>query len=421
MIHGSNTYSVSDQLHVYLAAKSLCEKNFSVADYGYYFVAYPFQLGLAHVYAFLFTLFHSSAPQVVEYMQAISLGISFYTGFRITRELFGDSRLDLLYLVCSLPFIPMYLYTLFLYGESFGVCGAMLSIRFFLLFTRHRAHASRRSIPFLALSALFLLFAVLVRSVLLIVGIALLIVQLLLSLQEHKVSPLLSVAAMLLIVLLGKDLILGLAEADAGLERGQGAPFSLWLVMGLQNNDMGPGYYNGYNVDTFTAFDYNARLSNEQGIKDLTALLSNHLQHPKDFALFLKDKGLYQWCEPSYASFTVTRFMTEPKEWIYQLYWSGAHDTAYQFLNHYQSAIYLLLLATFLYALRKKEKPIFLLMGLPFIGGFLFSLIWEGKSRYVYPYVALITPCLAKGIQLYILSIRHLLKYGLSRLFKRKH
>lgn len=90
LINASNTYSVSDQLHVYLAATNLYEKSLSVADYGYYFVAYPFQLGLAHVYSFLFTLFHSTAPQIAEYAQAISLGISFYTGFRITRELFHN-------------------------------------------------------------------------------------------------------------------------------------------------------------------------------------------------------------------------------------------------------------------------------------------------------------------------------------------
>lgn len=420
LINASNTYSVSDQLHVYLAATNLYEKSLSVADYGYYFIAYPFQLGLAHVYSFLFTLFHSTAPQIAEYAQAISLGISFYTGFRITRELFHNPRLDLLYLLCSLPFIPMYLYTLFLYGESFGVCGTMLSIWFFLLFTRHRACSLRCSIPFLALSTIALLFAVLVRSSLLIIGIAILIIQLFLSLQESKLSHLMLVAAMLLLVLFGRNLLLGIAEEDAGLERGQGAPFSLWLVMGLQDSDMGPGYYNGYNVETFTASDYNATLANEKALKELSALLSSHLQQPKSFALFLKDKGLYQWCEPSYAAFTVTRFMNEPKDWIYQFYWGNTHDIAYQFLNQYQSAMYFLLLAVFLYSFHKKEQPLLLLMGLPFIGGFLFSLIWEGKSRYVYPYVVLIMPCLAKGVQLYILSISHLVKCGVCKLSKRK-
>lgn len=63
----------------------------------------------------------------------------------------------------------------------------------------------------------------------------------------------------------------------------------------------------------------------------------------------------------------------------------------------HESMIYLILLGSSLVLLRKKKKGqcIFLAELLPFvtlIGGFLFSLIWEGQTRAVYYYPILLLP-----------------------------
>lgn len=402
LVHGSNTYSVSDQLFIYLSSVDMYEGDFAVEGFGDYFRTYPFQLCLVNIYAFFFRIFGSTAPQILENIQAICLGVAFYTGFRITRELFQDVRTDCLYLLCTLPFVPMYLYTLFLYGETFGVCGSLLAIYFFLLANKKWKHSPKLALLLWALTTVFLVFTVLVRSALMIVVIALVIVQFLLFLKKRQVLPLVLSLAMLVLTLLGRQFLVGMAERDAELEVGGGAPASLWVVMGLQNSEMGPGYYNGYNTEVFTQYNYDAELANEQAMNDIATILGNWMQHPKDFLLFLKDKGLYQWCEPSYASFTVTRFMNEPKEWIYKFYWEEAHDRAYVFLDRYQSIAYLLILTVFASLCSKKKDAYTLLPGLVLIGGFLFSLIWEGKSRYVYPYMVIVMPYLAKGALLYV-------------------
>lgn len=402
LIHGSNTYSVSDQLFIYLSSVDMYEGDFAVEGFGDYFRTYPFQLCLVNIYAFLLGIFGSTAPQILESIQALCLGVAFYTGFRITRELFQDVRTDCLYLLCTLPFVPMYLYPLFLYGETFGVCGSLLVIYFFILANKKWELSSKISLFFWALTTVFLIFTVLVRSALMIVGIALVIVQFLLFLKKRQVLPMVLSLVMLVLTLLGRQFFVGMAERDAGLEVGGGAPASLWVVMGLQDSEMGPGYYNGYNTEVFTQYNYDAELTNEQAMNDITTILGDWMQHPKDFLLFLKDKGLYQWCEPSYASFTVTRFMNEPKEWIYKFYWEEAHDRTYAFLDRYQSIAYLLILAVFASLCGKKKNVYTLLPGLVLIGGFLFSLIWEGKSRYVYPYVVIVMPYLAKGALLFV-------------------
>ena len=108
--------------------------------------------------------------------------------------------------------------------------------------------------------------------------------------------------------------------------------------------------------------------------------------------------------------------MEEPQEWIYQFYWEAPNYIARQFLNHYQSIFYILTLGAFLDILKKRESPLMLLPGLVFIGGFLFSLIWEGKSRYVYPYVVIVMPYLAKGILFYLEQLSLCVKMFISGL-----
>lgn len=67
-------------------------------------------------------------------------------------------------------------------------------------------------------------------------------------------------------------------------------------------------------------------------------------------------------------------------------------------MDNYQFLIYLMLLVYFLKLLTGKDEIGTLLPVLILVGGFLFSLIWEGRSRYVYPYLVIALPCVAEGV-----------------------
>jgi len=47
--------------------------------------------------------------------------------------------------------------------------------------------------------------------------------------------------------------------------------------------------------------------------------------------------------------------------------------------------------------------------GLIFLGGFFLSLLWETKSRYVYPYMVMVLPCIAESLVFYADSLYVLL------------
>lgn len=415
-ISNANSYFVSDALFIQLSAVDMSEGCFSLNDFGDYFRTYPFQLNLVFLYSFIYRLFGDTAPVIAQTIQAVCLSLSYYIGFHITNLLFKNQCVNIFYLICTLPFIPMYLYTLFLYGETFGVFGALLSILLFIIANTSMSSSLNRSIFCYILLTISLSFTIYVRSALLIVGIALFIIQFLLFLKSKRLLPLLLVSSVLVVTLFSRSFLSNFIVKNIGTEIGNGAPISTWIVMGMQENDMGPGYYNGYNLVSFTENNFDPIATKQEALQELSSILHNWLKQPQKFIFFLKDKALYQWCEPTYASFTVTRFMEEPSDWIYDFYYKAPNYRARQFLNRYQSIVYFLIFGALVSIVKKREHSLSLLPGLIFIGGFLFSLIWEGKSRYVYPYIVIIMPYLAKGILFYLEQLSLCVKMIISGL-----
>lgn len=127
---------------------------------------------------------------------------------------------------------------------------------------------------------------------------------------------------------------------------------------------------------------------------------------------FFREKILNQWNEPSYGVFTMTRFMDAPEKWVEKMYYGKGNNLLYDFLDHYQAVMYLFLLGYFLLLRKGKQPPALYLPGLILIGGFLFSVIWEAKSRYVFPFFVMAIPCAAGSIIWYYDSAAALLKRG---------
>ena len=91
----------------------------------------------------------------------------------------------------------------------------------------------------------------------------------------------------------------------------------------------------------------------------------------------------------------MTALQQEPEEWVTDLYTGTAGDKWYAFLNLYQGMVYVMLLFYFVILLKEKDHIFYFLPALLLLGGFCFSMIWEAKSRYVYPYIVMSLPCVA--------------------------
>ena len=422
LVKDSRAYAISnDQLHVYLAGVKMASGEFFEYHQGEYFGVYPFQLGLAFIYSLFYRLVGGDAPEVVQYVHAVCVGITVYAGFRLTRELFHSAAAECVYLLASLLFVPMHLYTVFIYGESISVCGTVLAILFWTLFNSSK---QRSKVLYGIGCAFSLTISYIARPAAAIVLIAIFIIQVLLFFRQKKFLPLIMVVIILLTPLGAQKMIMTSIESKTGVEFEYAMPSVLWLAMGLQGDvDAGevPGQYNAYNWSTFSECGFDRDVSAEAGSDYILGRMQEWFSNPDQMVLFFKTKLLNQWNEPSFGVFTVTRFMNEPKRWVTNLYYGDTYEMLYNMLDCLQSTVYILVLIYFVYLLIGKAskneegerigaiQPANYLPGLVMIGGILFSAIWEAKSRYVYPYMVIAMPYMAGVAALLADQIRKLL------------
>lgn len=395
----------ADQWYVYVAAEGLFQKDYTNLQNYVYYMVFPHQLGLAKLYAVIAWLAGSIQYEVLRYAQALSAGFSVFFVFLITRERFGSVRAEGISLLSSAAFVPLALYTQFLYGESIGVCMALGSIFFFLLGNRkeHRKQSVRLLFWGLAIAAFGV--AYLLRPALIVVWIAMALIQAAWCLQNKRLLPMLGILLMLISGIGGQKAVLGNVGKTAGVVVDNAIPLAfLSTAMGMQDYDpfgYGVGSYNGYGWNTFAETGWDQEESIKRALLDMKRTLYQWLHHPSVMCRHIFEKVLNQWTEPSYGAFTMTCKMEEPEEWVEDLYYNGLHEFVYTLLDCLQTFCYFSLAAWFgrLYRAGRRGKemacPQDYLIGLILIGEFFFSILWEAKSRYVFPYMVIIIPCAA--------------------------
>lgn len=395
--------SIADQYYVQRAAMALADGDTEWVLSQDYYGIYPFQLGLAEIFSLFFRVAGSTELIVIQQVQAVCGGITLYVGFRIVRELSGSRVAELLYLVAELLFLPVYCYALYIYGESIGTCSVMCAIWCYLMVNRPEGKVWQKGLLWIAV-ALFMGLAYVTRNVLLVVWIAMVIMQILVLLRSKKWQGLPALCVVLAVMLLGKTTLCHMAEGQLDREYGSGAPYVLWVAMGMQENPdalKGPGTYNDYNLDTYMRAGYDSREAAEVAKGDIRQRFSQWREDPAAAVTFIKEKLLIQWIEPTYCSFNQTRYQYRPEGWVEELYTSQTNERALAFLNRYQAMVYLFVLGYFLMILAGKLEGEKILSGIILLGGFFITILWEAKSRYVYPYIVLILPCAACSITYY--------------------
>jgi len=413
LVYSATSIPIVDQAQIYASAEAFFTGDTEwIKDYSY-FKMYPFQFGLVELYALLFRLFGRPSVIGLQYVQAVATGVSVYFGFRVTKLMFRDTATACVYLLCVVLFLPMYLFNLLIYGETFGVFAALAGVWCFLE-ANWGEHSQRGTIIRFVLGFLFMTFACIMRGAFLIVWIAMALIQVLVCMRRKKFFTLLFPLSGLLFILAGQMLATGIAEKIVGAEYDSGMPKILWISMGMQENKSnltGPGYYNCYSADLYTACDFDSVRAADIAREDIRERLAEFRDNPGEFISFFKRKILTQWNEPSYGVTCLIYYLRDPAEWVGKIMNDDLENNLFlKFSNRYQSICDLSLLGYFILLLFRKEEERLYLPGLIFIGGFLFSILWEAGSRYVYPYMVLILPCMAGSLVFYVGKLAELLR-----------
>lgn len=78
-------------------------------------------------------------------------------------------------------------------------------------------------------------------------------------------------------------------------------------------------------------------------------------------------------------------------------YSDRGYQIFYEIMNQLQNVIYIGVLFYYIYLAKHKRQEWEYFLGLVLIGEVLFSLLWEAKSRYVFPYIVIALPAAAMG------------------------
>ncbi len=421
LITCANAVPQADQEQVYWATRHLLEGNYSAISNNEYYQIYPFQLPLAQLQAWLFSLPGTdvvSGYRLTQYLNALLSGATFYLGGCITDELFANSRVQVCYLLTALPFLPLYIYALFQYGDAPGVFFCVLSVYLYLRAERERG--VKRAACWIG-NGLALTLVYLIRSALLTVWIAMFMIIVINALRTRRVVPIAWFAGILAICVLGQGLVWSSITQKTGIDKNEGEPLILCVAMGMQGSaeiSENPGSYNGYNWDTFRALGKDREMATRQAYTDMREKFSEWEENPGAMAQFYKSKLFCQWLEPSCSAFSSTNKMDHEADWVTQLWFGKAQERVYGFLNLYQTFVYLLLAVYFL-AFLKNPRTNALLPGLILVGGFLLSIVWESQSRYTYPYLSFALPGAACGMNVCLKGIGQMIQKARNHAVRR--
>lgn len=395
---------VWDQMQVYLDAMDFKAGNFR--DMTGYIYMCPHQYGLTFLYE-LFLAF-GGGYRLLQYINVLMVMCTVWSSYALTEELFGDARASLYAVMGNLLFFPMWIYVNYVYGELLSIGFSMLGIWMLVRW------CNRRKSTYALLSLLFLSVAVLARSNVLVVLIAVCITVLVYGLRQRSLKILL-MAALTLLVPLGAIGGMRLSyELRSGIRIEGGIPASMYIAMGMQRTSGGAGVYNGYNNSVFRGeAGSDEKKANEIALTYIRQRLQEFRADTVMARDFYKDKIQGQWNEPTFCSLVMTAtFETPPSGAVERLYYGDWQQRYRDFTNRYLTVLYLGVILYCICSLFRRADILQCLMLIGVIGGFLFSILWEAKSRYVLPYIILLIPYMALGISAAQKSIGRALHFG---------
>lgn len=380
-----------DQAQVFYCAQDFLRGNYEAMT-GLYLRIYTHQYGLIFLEDLVLRIWNSY--YALQYCNVVFVLLIIYFLYRISDELFGKALINLYCLFGSTFFLPMHILVNYLYGE---ICSTAMLI---ITIWAHIRYVKTGKYRYLGVMAFSSAVAVLAKKNALITFIAILIVGVLLTISRKNLRMLLGGLAALLsafIALKGVNLYY---ECISGNEIRQSLPVTSWIAMGLKfDGYYGVGLYDGSNESIWSLAGGDQDELNRMINQNLSERIEE-LKQDKDYAKwFLEYKILEQWNEPTFSSINETGKGIEEKEglvaWIYS---DEISDNIYRFMTHHLFLIYLGTLFYAIMALVRKPNDTDLVIPIAIIGGFLLSIVWEAKGKYIISYVIYMIPYMAGGL-----------------------
>lgn len=395
----TKVYPLSDSNSLLLGVLNFDANSYSMLLPGEYFDMYPFQLGIASYLRFISFFIGHNRYFILRLINLFQLIGSYIFILKITDFLFSDKKVIILTTVLLFGFSPAIMYCTFIYGVIPGLFFVIIDIYFLLMFLK--SHKSRH----LILAIIFMSIAYLIKPNYLIFFIAQIVIMFMNFLV--KKDKLIVISIILFSILTFVPAKINLAYYQNKVDHNlTGVPQLAWLAMGIQESGRAPGWYNGYTFDVYHNNECNTELATNQSKSDIMKRIDLFIINPSYMIDFFTKKVISQWTEPTYESLWLSQlayyydqYYDKPSPLLDSVYTGPINKILSFHENNYNTLLYFgAFIGLVMILLDKKRKNEIVLIPLIFLGGFLYHLLFEGKSQYVIIYAIIIIPYAAYGL-----------------------
>lgn len=390
-INYRNVYPVGDQLSVYETAKGLYENSGNELINSGYMERYPQQISLSYVWNIIFHICSNSSFKIIQYINAIFNVISIVAILLIINQLSKKYETNkFLGVILIGTFISIPLLSTFVYGDFSSLAFSLLSILFIM------KYGETEKIRYVIISGLSMAISYILRMNNLIFVIAICIYMFLELIKSKKkikdvIIKILLILLFAIITFIPATVIKKYIVNKFDLNLENAIPTTCFLYMGMTDGYRQCGWYNDYGA---WAWDNPVDEANEMYKVAIKDRIIYFISNPIEMIKFYANKTISMWSENSYASLWYNlsfNINVENKDTLKDENIISKKDN----IMLYQKALIIIIFGASILVIiqnRKKLSNEMILLIVIFIGGFLFHIIWEAKSRYIIPYIVVMIP-----------------------------
>ena len=384
----------SDPAKLQLVASEMMQGNFGQFLEGEYMHRYPFQSGFLLVVYYVMKLFGETEFVVMQFLNVLAVAIACYYIYKSVQLIFHKNiRLGWL---AEISFVPILLYTSFVYGNLLSFAAAMAAVYFeFSFFDNEKmSHA--------VFSAILISLAVILKSNSLIIFCAMSIYALCkLVFKTNRIKVSLYIFMLIAFYIIGNKVVESWTENITGIQMSKGMPKIAWAAMGLEDGGMAPGYWTGSSVALYTENNYDYAKTSDAAMRVIEERIQYYLDDWREGLNFFGRKIAAQWNEPTFQGIMISEGRPSERQipgWIVSMIEGTGRIYLSEALNIFQTWVYFgaLLYVIFFFKKCSLDELIFAVI---MMGGFIFHLVWEGKSQYVMLYFFCLIPYAVFGYQ----------------------
>ncbi len=386
-----------DQRFICEMADAWVDKDYSSLNPSGYLGMWPQLLGsvlLLYLSTYIFGAYNFLACQIWNVIALVFL----LKGLAELADLSGRRRIcGLCIIIAGILFLPLTLYTTFLYGNLIGLSLTVNAVKYAV------RYCEDCRLPDAVKSVLLIFAAVIIKSNYLICLIGLILFVILLFMEKPSFRRLLLalVFVLLLLINLNNRTVRWATQLVTGQPVGAGMSSWAWLAMGLQDDATGryDGWFNGYSIDSYVENKFDAAAQGRECKEYVVKRLNEFLHDPGRALWFFAGKNASTWNNPNFQSFWFIRGQhfsrVRHPRWLGYLLSEPGSSQVTVILNYYQ---FLVLSGVILFILLgRRRHAISFFYCVVFIGGFIFHTFWEVKAQYAFTYFVLLLPLFVEG------------------------